>query len=147
VARAARQAEAAAGSSGGAAGSTAAFSDVPEHVGAIANAQQVVEGMRERFTACYQSQLRRNPNAEGTVLLTFLVDCRGRIVTIQAEARGLDRTTVECLLAVGGDRFEAPRGGTAVVQVPIHFVRGAPPDAGPAPEAAPVEPAIEGRPP
>jgi hypothetical protein len=90
----------------------------------ITNAADVVGAMRPRFRACYQALLEhRNPRAAGRVRLRLRVDCEGRIRSMDAEASGVDRETVECMFATArGDRFDPPEGGSAVVSIPVTFV-------------------------
>ena len=81
--------------------------------------------MRPRFRACYERLLGRDSVAQGRVELTLVVDCDGSIHSMHAEAKGLDRWTLQCVMdAILHDRFAPLLGGTkAMVFVPITFVR------------------------
>ncbi len=105
--------------------------------GEVANASQVVAGMRRRYRNCFNALLARDRNAEGHVDLTYRIDCEGRVTTMKAISRGLDHEAIECLFRTGEQaRFDTPAGGSAVIKVPVTFVRVEPkndsfmPDAG-----------------
>jgi hypothetical protein len=79
--------------------------------------------MVERFRNCFNAQLARKSNSKGTVQLSFRVDCEGIVRTIKARAKGIERETVECMFqASNSERFEPPRTGSAVINVPVVFV-------------------------
>jgi outer membrane biosynthesis protein TonB len=83
-----------------------------------------IVGMRPAFRTCYRNLLARDPLAEGTVRLSFAIDCLGSVTSIHAVAHGVDRETVYCLFTrIAQSRFSPPEGGSARVEMPVVFVR------------------------
>ena len=81
--------------------------------------------MRPGFRDCYMQALKRNREHQGSVRLSFRVNCEGYISSIHGTLRGhLDEDTVHCIFAAAKDaRFEPPLGGAAVVNVPVNLMR------------------------
>jgi hypothetical protein len=79
----------------------------------ISNAAKVVSEMRPGFRDCYMQALKRNREHQGSVRLSFRVNCEGYISSIHGTLRGhLDEDTVHCIFAAAKDaRFEPPLGG------------------------------------
>ena len=95
--------------------------------GTVGNASIVVASMREGFRTCYNQLLRAQPFAEGRTRFVFIVNCNGTIIGIHAATRGLDAWILECMSATASRaRFDPPHGGSAVVIVPVTFVRQTP---------------------
>jgi hypothetical protein len=96
----------------------------PTKSGTISDASRVVAGMRKGFRECYQVGLNNDPQLHGTVRLTLRVDQPGTVGTVSAEAIGLPEDVVDCVAsAAGAGQFAAPDGGSAVIQVPVTFVK------------------------
>jgi len=92
--------------------------------GNVSNAARVVAGMRPSFRACYNALLGRNREAQGTVRVTLRVNCVGRVIALHATAHGIDRETVACMFDTAMKaQFEPPEGGSAVINVPVTFVK------------------------
>lgn len=93
--------------------------------GVVSNAARVVAGMRAGFSRCYQRGLAENPDAGGSIKLTIRVGPGGEVVGVTASPSGnLSATVVSCVQArVGVAQFEPPEGGSAVISVPVTFVK------------------------
>jgi hypothetical protein len=93
-------------------------------VGAVSNALAVVAGMRAGFRACYQRELNSNPEASGRISLTIKVGPGGEVQSVQAAPSGNLGSAVACVRArAAAAQFAPPEGGTAVIQVPVTFVK------------------------
>ncbi|HEY3254256.1 MAG TPA: AgmX/PglI C-terminal domain-containing protein [Polyangiaceae bacterium] len=95
-------------------------------VGVVSNASQVVAAMRPGFRSCYQRYgLAENPDAAGSIRLTIRVGAGGEVAGVSASSSGsLPAAVLSCVQArarVG--QFNAPEGGSAVVVVPVTFVK------------------------
>lgn len=93
--------------------------------GAVSNASRVVAGMRAGFRACYQRGLGENPDAQGSIRLTIRVGPGGEVQGVSAAASGnLPQSVVSCVKArASAAAFAPPQGGSAVIQVPVTFVK------------------------
>jgi hypothetical protein len=93
--------------------------------GTVSNASRVVAGMRAGFRACYQRGLAENPDAEGSIRLTIRVGPGGEVAGVTAGASGnLPASVVSCVQArASAGMFAPPEGGSAVVNVPVTFVK------------------------
>ncbi|GMV16990.1 MAG: hypothetical protein AMXMBFR56_52140 [Polyangiaceae bacterium] len=92
--------------------------------GNVSNAAQVVGAMRQAFRDCYNQALATMPDAEGTIRLTIKVRADGTVSDTAAIVTGKLGTAVECVRSVAGRaKFEPPEGGSAVIKVPVTFVR------------------------
>jgi hypothetical protein len=93
--------------------------------GTVSNASRVVAGMRAGFRACYQRGLAENPDAQGNIRLTIRVGPGGEVLGVSAAASGnLPGSVVSCVQArASAAAFAPPEGGSAVVQVPVTFVK------------------------
>jgi Ca-activated chloride channel family protein len=108
--------------------------------GSVANAASVVARMRGRFRNCYQHGLTMDPNMQGQVTLVAKVGANGDVLSVGGGSGGALARIVPCLRAVVSDaKFAPPEGGSAVVSIPITFVRmeGAPPSQVPPPWVPP----------
>lgn len=97
---------------------------------------RVVRRSLPRLRHCYETQLRRNPNLDGTVVARFAIDGQGAV--INASAQGINATMETCVVGVLKTlRFpKPPSGGLVVVSYPLVFK---PAVGGPAPIAQPIE--------
>jgi hypothetical protein len=93
--------------------------------GTVSNASRVVAGMRAGFRACYQRGLGENPDAAGSIRLTIRVGAGGEVAGVSASPSGsLPASVVSCVQArAQAAQFDAPEGGSAVIQVPVTFVK------------------------
>ena len=92
--------------------------------GKIANASSVVARMRGRFNACYQAGLRQNPEMAGSVSLVATIGPNGEVRGVSGGGGGGIGAIVGCLKAVvRSGAFAAPEGGSAVVSIPVTFVK------------------------
>lgn len=93
--------------------------------GTVSNASRVVAGMRAGFRACYQRGLAENPDAAGSIRLTIRVGAGGEVAGVSAAQSGsLPASVVSCVQArAQAAQFDAPEGGSAVIAVPVTFVK------------------------
>lgn len=92
--------------------------------GAVANASRVVAGMRAGFRNCFNRELSSNPDAQGTIRLTIRVGPGGEVQNVTAAPSGNLGSAVECVKArAKSATFDPPEGGSAVVVVPVTFVK------------------------
>jgi len=93
--------------------------------GAVSDAARVVAGMRAGFRACYQRGLNDHPDASGSIRLTIRVGAGGEVTGVTASPSGnLPAAVVSCVQArVQASQFASPEGGSAVIQVPVTFVK------------------------
>jgi tetratricopeptide (TPR) repeat protein len=90
----------------------------------VSNAARVVASMRAGFRTCYQRALTESRDAQGSVRLLLKVGRDGEVVVVQALSLGLPPSCVDCILerALAG-QFDPPEGGSAVIAVPVTFVK------------------------
>ena len=92
--------------------------------GAVANASRVVAGMKAGFRNCFNRELASNPDAQGTIRLTIKVGPGGEVQNVTAAPSGALGSAVECVKArARGAQFDPPEGGSAVIVVPVTFVK------------------------
>jgi hypothetical protein len=92
--------------------------------GSVANASSVVARMRGRFRRCYQQGLNTNPEMQGSVTLTAKVGPNGEVLGVGGGGGGSLGPIVGCLKAVvSGGAFSPPDGGSAIITIPITFVK------------------------
>ena len=93
--------------------------------GTVSNASRVVAGMRAGFRACYNRGLQVNPDAQGSIRLTIRVGPGGEVQGVSAGASGnLPGSVVSCVRArASAAQFDKPEGGSAVINVPVSFVK------------------------
>ena len=95
-------------------------------IGVVSNASQVVAQMRPAFRGCYQRYgLGQNPDAAGSIRLTLRVGPGGEVTGVTASASGsLPPAVVSCVQArASAGQFSVPEGGSAVVVVPVTFLK------------------------
>jgi hypothetical protein len=80
--------------------------------------------MRTAFRECYQHALVEAPELRGSVRIVIRVGADGHVVDARGAAMGLRSRDVDCLLkrAVLGV-FAPPEGGSAIIAVPVTFVK------------------------
>jgi hypothetical protein len=93
--------------------------------GNVSNAARVVAGMRAGFRNCYQRGLAENPDAAGSIRLTIRVGAGGEVAGVSPSTSGsLPASVVSCVVArAQAAQFDAPEGGSAVIAVPVTFVK------------------------
>jgi hypothetical protein len=92
--------------------------------GSVANASSVVARMRGRFRRCYQQGLNTNPEMQGSVQLTAKIGPNGEVLGVSGGGGGSLGPIVGCLKAVvGGGAFSPPDSGSAIISIPITFVK------------------------
>lgn len=92
--------------------------------GTVSNASRVVAGMRAGFRACYQRGLSENPDAAGAITLTIRVGPGGEVQSVGGSSGSLPASVVACVKArAQAAQFDAPEGGSAVISVPVTFVK------------------------
>ncbi|HEY5961649.1 MAG TPA: AgmX/PglI C-terminal domain-containing protein [Polyangiaceae bacterium] len=92
--------------------------------GSVANASRVVAGMKAGFRNCFQRELSSNPDAQGKISLTIRVGPGGEVQSVSAAASGSLGSAVECVKArAKSAQFDPPEGGSAVIMVPVTFVK------------------------
>ncbi|MFC1641525.1 AgmX/PglI C-terminal domain-containing protein [Myxococcota bacterium] len=92
--------------------------------GEVSNASRVVASMRAGFRSCYNRELAQNPDAAGTIRLSITVGPGGEVRGVQATSSGNLGSAVACVRSrAAAAQFDPPKGGTAVIQVPVTFVK------------------------
>ena len=92
--------------------------------GNVSNAARVVAGMRAGFRACYNRELANNPDAQGSIRLSIRVGPGGEVQSVSASSSGNLGSAVGCVRArASAAQFAPPEGGSAVISVPVTFVR------------------------
>ncbi len=93
--------------------------------GTVSNASRVVAGMRAGFRACYNRGLAQNPDSQGSIRLTIRVGPGGEVQGVSASSSGsLPGSVVGCVRSrASAAQFAPPEGGSAVVVVPVTFVK------------------------
>ena len=102
-----------------------AASAAGEISGNVSNAARVVAGMRAGFRSCYNRGLAENPDAQGSIRLSIKVGPGGEVQGVTASASGnLPGSVTSCVQArAQAAQFDPPEGGSAVVVVPVSFVK------------------------
>jgi len=93
--------------------------------GVVSNASRVVAGMRAGFRSCYNRGLAENPDAQGSIRLSIRVGPGGEVQGVTASPSGnLPGSVVSCVQSrASAAQFDPPEGGSAVVVVPVSFVK------------------------
>jgi hypothetical protein len=93
--------------------------------GSVDNASRIVAGMRAGFRRCFQRALEQNPDIGGSIRLTLTVGPGGEVSGVSASQSGnLPSTVVSCVKSrARAAQFSPPAGGSAVVEVPVTFVK------------------------
>jgi hypothetical protein len=93
--------------------------------GNVSNAARVVAGMRAGFRNCYQRGLAENPDAAGSIRLTIRVGAGGEVAGVTPAPSGsLPASVISCVVArAQAAQFDPPEGGSAVIAVPVTFVK------------------------
>lgn len=93
--------------------------------GTVDNASRVVSGMRPGFRRCYQRALEQNPDISGSIRLTLRIGPGGEVSGVTVSQTGnLPADVVACVRSrAQASQFSPPDGGSAVVEVPVTFVK------------------------
>jgi TonB family protein len=93
-----------------------------------AEIQAIVRKAFKDFRGCYESALQRDPKAQGTVRIAFVIGPDGRVASAKVhDSTMADPQVGECLVPrFAALQFPAPRGGDRSVDVvyPIKFEPG-----------------------
>ncbi len=94
-------------------------------VGSVSNAASVVAAMRAGFRRCYQRGLEQNPDISGSIRLTISVGPGGEVKSVSGGPSGnIPSSVVACVKGrARAAQFAPPDGGSAVINVPISFVK------------------------
>jgi len=94
-------------------------------VGSVSNAASVVAAMRAGFRRCYQRGLEQNPDISGSIRLSISVGPGGEVSNVTGGATGsIPGSVVDCVKGrARAAQFAPPDGGSAVVMVPVSFVK------------------------
>lgn len=94
-------------------------------VGSVSNAASVVAQMRAGFRRCYQRGLDSNPDIAGRIGLTIRVGPGGEVAGVSASPSGnIPASVVSCVTGrARAAQFAPPDGGSAVINVPVSFVK------------------------
>jgi hypothetical protein len=93
--------------------------------GQVTDASRVIARMRPSFHICYNQGLISNPDASGKISLKIQVGADGGVTGVAASVSGnLPAEVVECVKRrARSGRFNPPDGGSAVIDVPVTFVK------------------------
>ncbi len=93
--------------------------------GSVGNASSVVAGLRAGFRACYNRALATDPDASGKIDLKLRIGPGGEVTGVAASTSGnIPAGVVNCVRGrAKSARFSPPEGGSAVVSVPVSFVK------------------------
>ena len=85
----------------------------------------VIAKMKGGFRNCYQKGLNENPDAQGSIRLTIQIGPGGEVSNVTASSTGnLSPGVVACVQArARAGQFDPPDGGSAVIVVPVTFVK------------------------
>ena len=91
---------------------------------ASANTTQQVAAMQAEFRACYNASQAEERDIAGRVALVISIAADGHVSNVKTNGKGLPISTVDCLVRRASlARFEPPKGGSAVITVPVTFVK------------------------
>lgn len=92
--------------------------------GHVSNAVEIVAELRPAFGKCYQQGLDLDPQMAGSVRLTISVGADGGVSHVDSRAAGVSETVAACVEAEAmRAQFNPPEGGSAVISVPVSFVK------------------------
>ena len=98
--------------------------DTSASAGSTGSAAQEVVAMQADFRACYRASLANDADVQGRVQLVIRIAADGHVADVKADGSGLPAPTINCLLRRAWlARFEPPKGGSAVITVPVTFVK------------------------
>jgi hypothetical protein len=87
------------------------------------NASEVV-AMQADFRGCYRAAVKDHADVNGRVALVISIAADGHVSNVKADASGLPISAIDCLKRRAAlARFEPPKGGGAVITVPVTFVK------------------------
>jgi len=107
----------------------AAFNDVhgvehPMLAAMSANTTRQVAAMQAEFRTCYNASQAEERDVAGRVALVISIAADGHVSGVKTNGNGLPVSTVDCLVQRASvARFEPPKGGSAVITVPVTFVK------------------------
>jgi hypothetical protein len=90
---------------------------------AASNANEVA-AMQADFRACYRAAVQNHADVAGRVALVLSIAADGHVSEVKAKTTNLPGSAVDCLKRRAAlARFEPPKGGAAVITVPVTFVK------------------------
>jgi outer membrane biosynthesis protein TonB len=90
---------------------------------AARNANEVAS-MQADFRACYRAAVQNHADVAGRVALVLSIAADGHVSDVKANTTSLPGSAVDCLKRRAAlARFEPPKGGAAVITVPVTFVK------------------------
>jgi hypothetical protein len=94
-------------------------------VGTVSDASRAIARMRPGFHQCYTNALASNPDAAGKITLQIQIGADGGVTGVTASVSGnLPAEVVNCVKRrASGGKFSPPDSGTAVISVPVSFVK------------------------
>src|SRR5262249_40388778 len=97
----------------------------PSTTSQVSNAARVVAGMRAGFRACYKRGVTESPEAGGSTRLSIEGGAGGEVLGVPPVASGnLPASVISCVQARARvAQFDRPEGGSALIQVPVTFVK------------------------
>jgi hypothetical protein len=96
---------------------------VPAAAEPARNATEVV-AMQADFRACYRAAVQNHADLAGRVALVLKIAADGHVSDVKADTTSLPGSAVDCLKRRAAlARFEPPKGGSAVITVPVTFVK------------------------
>lgn len=96
----------------------------PMLASAGANSLRQVAAMQAEFRACYRATQAEERDVAGRVALVISIASDGHVSSVKTDGSGLPGSTVDCLVRRASlARFEPPKGGSAVITVPVTFVQ------------------------
>ena len=101
----------------------AATAAAPAEAEAARNANEVAT-MQADFRACYRTAVQNHADVAGRVALVLSIAADGHVSDVKANTTNLPGSAVDCLKRRAAlARFEPPKGGAAVITVPVTFVK------------------------
>jgi hypothetical protein len=87
------------------------------------NASEVA-AMQADFRACYRAAVQNHADVAGRVALVLSIAADGHVSEVKAKTTNLPGSAVDCLKRRAAlARFEPPKGGAAIITVPVTFVK------------------------
>jgi outer membrane biosynthesis protein TonB len=86
--------------------------------------RESIQALRQRFTACYVAQLRRNAHTSGTSCVQFSVGEAGQVTQVEIATSTLPEALQNCILkSAGRADVPAPSKPPIIVKVPLTFAK------------------------
>jgi hypothetical protein len=91
--------------------------------GSIDNIEQVIAQLRVNFETCYRQALREHGRFGAWIIIEATVGTQGQVTAVRGSGdESVPPTMMACLQSiVSQTRFAPPRGGDAIVSIPLSF--------------------------